>query len=120
MPRVVHFEITALEPERAIAFYRDVFGWEIEKWEGPLDYWLADTGQSGPGINGAIMKRPVPEARVVDAIDVTSIDEAIGRIEAKGGQALTRKTTIPRVGYHAYFKDTEGNIFALIEKDEEA
>ncbi len=29
MPRVVHFEIPADDPERAIEFYRQVFGWKI-------------------------------------------------------------------------------------------
>ena len=29
MPRVVHFEIHADDPERAINFYKSVFGWEF-------------------------------------------------------------------------------------------
>ncbi len=41
MPRVVHFEINADDPERAAKFYQNVFGWKIKKWEGPIDYWLA-------------------------------------------------------------------------------
>src|SRR5215469_1323983 len=44
MPRVVHFEIHAQEPERAARFYSEVFGWEITKWGGPVDYWLIKTG----------------------------------------------------------------------------
>ena len=39
MSKVIHFEIPADNPERAIKFYEDVFGWEIEKWELG-DYWL--------------------------------------------------------------------------------
>jgi predicted enzyme related to lactoylglutathione lyase len=34
MPRVVHFEIHAGEPERAITFYEKVFAWTFQKWEG--------------------------------------------------------------------------------------
>ena len=30
--RVVHFEIQATDPERAAKFYREVFGWQIDKW----------------------------------------------------------------------------------------
>ncbi|HEV2494165.1 MAG TPA: VOC family protein [Terriglobia bacterium] len=37
MPRVIHFEINADQPERAAKFYTAVFGWEIKKWEGPTD-----------------------------------------------------------------------------------
>jgi predicted enzyme related to lactoylglutathione lyase len=36
--RVIHFELNADDPERAARFYQDVFGWTIEKWDGPLDY----------------------------------------------------------------------------------
>lgn len=53
MPRVVHFEIDAKKPERAIEFYEKVFGWKIEKWKGPVDYWLIMTGkESESGIDG--------------------------------------------------------------------
>src|SRR5262245_17526251 len=39
---VVHFEIPADQPERAAKFYRELFGWEISRWEGP-----AGTGEGG-------------------------------------------------------------------------
>ena len=32
MPRPIHFEIQAENPERAIAFYRALFGWEFKQW----------------------------------------------------------------------------------------
>ena len=44
MARVVHFELYADDPQRAVAFYEKAFGWKIEKWQGPIDYWLAMTG----------------------------------------------------------------------------
>src|SRR5256884_1809597 len=57
MSRVIHFEIPASDPERASAFYQKVFGWKIEKWPGPMEYWLVTTGTEGtPGINGGLMK----------------------------------------------------------------
>ena len=55
MPRVVHFEICADEPDRAVEFYQSVFDWEIRRWDGPLEYWLIITGEDGePGINGGV------------------------------------------------------------------
>jgi predicted enzyme related to lactoylglutathione lyase len=38
--RVVHFEIHAEQPDRAIAFYSGLFGWGFDKWSGPMPYWL--------------------------------------------------------------------------------
>jgi len=53
MPRIIHFEIHADTPERAVKFYQELFGWEFTKWEGPMPYWLIKTGPDGqPGING--------------------------------------------------------------------
>ena len=44
MSRVVHFEVLADDPARAVEFYQNVFGWEATKWDGPEDYWLTTTG----------------------------------------------------------------------------
>ena len=61
MPKVVHFEIPADNPERANKFYADTFGWEISKMPGPEDYWMLKTGpQDDPGIGGGLMKRQDP------------------------------------------------------------
>ncbi len=91
MARVVHFEIHAENPERAAAFYRKVFDWQIIKWNGPADYWLITTGlDSEPGINGAIVQRQGPingDAVIayVCTIDVADIDAAITNVRAQGG-----------------------------------
>ena len=52
MPRVIHFEIIAEDVEKAIEFYAKTFGWKIEKWDGPMDYWLIMTGD--PEAEGAV------------------------------------------------------------------
>lgn len=31
MSKVIHFEIPADNPERTIKFYKEVFGWKIDK-----------------------------------------------------------------------------------------
>lgn len=45
MPRVIHFEVHADNPGRAINFYKSLLGWEFQKWEGPEEYYLITTGQ---------------------------------------------------------------------------
>jgi predicted enzyme related to lactoylglutathione lyase len=120
MPRVVHFEIPADDPQRAVTFYEKIFGWEINNWGGPVDYWLVKTGNDDePGINGAI-KRRVDQGGTVNTISVASIDEATLKVVEAGGSIVTQKATIPGIGYHAYCKDTEGNIFGILEADESA
>jgi len=56
MPRPIHFGIHAENPQRAIKFYTDLFGWTFGKWNGPQDYWLIKIGESGtPGIDGGLL-----------------------------------------------------------------
>ena len=115
MPRVVHFEIPADDPERAVEFYKKVFGWKIDKWEGPFDYWLVTTGaEDEPGINGAIMSKEMGEM-VKNTIVVDSFDEYAQKIENAGGKMLMEKQTIPEVGTIAAFEDTEGNVSVIME-----
>ena len=121
MSRVVHFEIPMDNPERAIGFYQDIFGWEIDKWDGPEDYWLVKTGEeSESGINGGLMRRQQPGQGVCNTIGVGSVDEYAQKVEGAGGQVVVPRMAIPQVGYLIYCQDTEGNVFGLFETDETA
>jgi predicted enzyme related to lactoylglutathione lyase len=121
MPRIVHFEIPTDDPERASKFYNQVFDWNINKWDGPQDYWLAETGTNGePGINGGLMRR-IPEfPTVTNTIGVDSVDEYTRKITENGGTIVAPKMPIPGMGWLAYFKDTEGNTFGIMQPDSEA
>lgn len=136
MPRVVHFEISASNAERAIAFYSSVFGWHFTKWEGSPDsqYWLIRTGTEGEfGIDGGMFLRTnAPEcseeisgrapAKIghVNTIDVPAVDEYAERIVAGGGTVAMPKMSIPGVGYLMYFLDTEDSMFAIMQRDSNA
>ncbi len=121
MSRVVHFEIPIDNPERAIGFYQGIFGWEIDKWDGPEDYWLVKTGEGGEvGINGGFMRRQQPGQGVCNTIGVGSVDEYAQKVEGAGGQVVVPRMAIPGVGYLIYCQDTEGNVFGLFETDETA
>lgn len=54
MPRIVHLGIVAENPDRAMKFYKEAFGWSFDKWKGgSMDYWLFMTGKEGePGKTG--------------------------------------------------------------------
>jgi uncharacterized protein len=126
MSRVVHFEIHADDPRRAANFYQEVFGWQIQKWDGPADYWLVTTGKPPePGIDGAILQRQGPingDAVIayVCTVDVTSVDDTIAKITSLGGTIALPKDAVPGVGWLAYAKDTEGNIFGVMQSDHNA
>jgi predicted enzyme related to lactoylglutathione lyase len=122
MPRVVHFEFTADDPERAAAFWSETFGWSIDKWEGNQPYWLASTGDKAPGINGGIMQRPdfAPGQATICTLEIDDLDEATSKVQAAGGDVVVPKIPIPNVGYLAYCRDTEGTVFGLMQSDPSA
>ena len=126
MPRVIHFEIVADKPERAMKFYKEVFGWEFNKWNGPQDYWLVKTGEnSQPGINGGLTPKmnkhgSDTSSRVTNTIDVPSIDDFSKKIGDKGGKVIQPKMAIPGIGYLAICEDTEGISFGIIQNDPSA
>ena len=121
MPRVVHFDLEADDPERAIAFYERAFGWRFERWQGPMEYWLVMTGpENEPGIDGGLARRTDPPSGTVNTIGVPSVDEAVALVEASGGKVIRPKSAVPGVGWLAYCQDTEGNGFGLMEDDPEA
>lgn len=121
MSRVIHFEIPAAEPERAAAFYKQVFGWSIEKWPGPMEYWMVTTGADGaPGINGGLLKKQAPTTATTNTIGVDSVEKAIVAVKSAGGKLVMPKTPIPTIGYFAYLEDTEGNLFGVLQSDADA
>ena len=126
MPRPVHFEIHAGDPQRAIAFYRTVFGWKIEQWQDN-PYWVVETGDEGPGINGGLLPRrgpaPAPDNPVsasVLTVDVADVDATVRQVLDAGGDVALPKMPLPGMGWLAYCKDTEGNLFGVMAEDPSA
>lgn len=125
MPRPVHFEIHAAEPGRAQAFYEKVFQWRFQRW-GENPYWLVQTGD-GPGIDGGMVPRQGPEP-AADApvaafpltIETADLEGTLTAVRTAGGTVVVPRSALPGVGYTAYCKDTEGNIFGLMQNDETA
>jgi len=119
--RLVHFELNVKDIQKTIKFYTDVFGWKIEKWEGPMDYWLIMTGdESEPGIDGGLGELEKGFPHVVNTIDVKNVDEVIKKIEANGGKIIRPKQAVPGVGWLAYFEDNEGIVSGIMQNDPDA
>ena len=126
MDKVVHFEISFDDLERAKNFYGSVFGWDIMDWEMPggivytgirtVDVDEKTYMPKEPGaINGGFAKRSAETPSPVITINVDSIDEAVKKIEARGGKMVGEKGEVPDMGDYAYFKDSEGNVMGLWE-----
>ena len=123
MPRVIHFEILSENPQRAIDFYSQVFAWSFRKWDGPEEYWFITTGPGDEkGINGGLVPRRdriggAVGTGYVCTIDVPSVDVYAGKVETAGGEVVTPKFPVPGFGWLAQARDTEGNLFSMMEAD---
>ena len=124
MPTVQHFEIPADDVERGQKFYKDVFGWNMEKaisgGNPDQDYWMFQTQdeKGNRGISGGMMKRQSPDHKVTNYITVSSIDDYTAKIEQAGGKAIMPKMPVPNMGYIRIYLDSENNMFGLFEVKE--
>jgi len=128
MPRPIHFEINPENPQGAIKFNTDLFGWTFSKWSGPQDYWLIKTGESGtPGIDGGLLPRhgagpaamQAPNAFVC-TVDVPDLDAAMHKVGDLDTEIVVPKMALLAVGWLAFGHDTEGSIFGMMELDAQA
>ena len=110
---ITHIDIPADDIGRATAFYRTVFGWDIQEYPGFEGYpmWQGPNKVSGGGIAPRVGVLVHPRSYV----EVDSIDDAIAVVEANGGRTLTPKTPISETSWFAAFEDTEGNQIGLYE-----
>ena len=115
MPAFVHMDIAADDPERAARFYNRVFGWDITKLAGPVPYWLVTPRTQAPAPGAGIARRELAWQGITPTIDVESADDYAKKIVSEGGTIVIPKTTIPGVGDLVTFKDTEGNVLAILE-----
>jgi predicted enzyme related to lactoylglutathione lyase len=107
-------ELLAADCEKALVFYRDVFGWQkAEAHTGPTGtYQLFSAG--GQTIGGMFNKPPAaPEVFWLYYFNVGDVDAAAERVRAAGGQVLEGPSDIPS-GRVARCTDPQGAVFALI------
>ena len=127
MPRINHFAIPADAPDRAIAFYQNVFGWRFEVgWEyatpqGKEKYWHVITGDCGSaGIDGGLTRREYPGQPISVAVEVPDVSVCTSLVEQCGGKTIVGKVALPGAAWFALCQDSEGNTFAVVQPDANA
>lgn len=116
-----NFEIFGTHPGKLVEFYRQVFGWQIEKMEG-IDYWRVtpEASESNP-LTGGLTHRAIPNLNgFMLYINVISMDETVEKIIKMGGSIVRPKTAVPRAGWVTIVADPEQNIFGIWQADPNA
>ena len=117
---IVWFEIPADKPERAKAFYSKLFGWKINPFPAMPDYQHIDTGGPDASPDGGLMTRRHPGQAITSYVSVASVAKSAATVEKLGGKVCVPKSAVPQMGYFAICQDTEGNTFALWERNEKS
>jgi uncharacterized protein len=112
--KIVHFELLAGDVDRAAAFWKGVFPWEIgDSVMGEMDYRMFQTGE---GQAGAIYPSENAGSGLVVYFDTDDIDASVAKVRELGGEAGD-KQPVPTHGWFSSCKDTEGNSFSLWQPD---
>ena len=110
-----HVEIPSKDYDKASAFYKEVFDWEIQMIP-EMDYAMY---KAPSGVNGGFNKHLEINAKagVLLYIEVENIDTTLKKIIENGGKSVQGKTEIaPEMGFFALFADSEGNNLGLWAK----
>lgn len=112
---VVHFEIRGRDPKRLAAFYRELFGWNINEPD-PTGIMRFPAGSGGPegGIGGHIRAADAPGVSVF--VQVLDLDETLRKAEEMGGRALMQPFDVPGGPTIAQMADPEGNLVGLVKQ----
>lgn len=125
---VAHFEIFGDNPEKLGEFYKKLFGWKIDKVPN-MEYWTVGTVKTDTkgmptepgGINGGLMKRPMPDARNwMNYVTVESLDGAVKQAQSLGGTVIRPRTAVSKRGWFAIVTDPEKNVFGIWQNDSNA
>ncbi|MEO8071708.1 MAG: VOC family protein [Acidobacteriota bacterium] len=119
MNTIGYFEIQVDEPEQAIKFYTNVFGWKFTEQTGlPIKYWLIETA----AIGGGLLERPAPTPPTecgtnafTCSIQVENFDSTAETILNNGGQIAMPKFEIPGRCWQGYFIESDHNTFGIFE-----
>jgi uncharacterized protein len=111
------FEIPATNMKRAVKFYDEVLGAELQPMESDGTKW-AFFPASDSGVGGAVIDRndnnkPNAQGTLVYLNGGDDLAIPLSRVEKAGGKILMPKTSIGPNGFKAVIMDTEGNRVAL-------
>ena len=115
--KFVWHEQVSSEPERARAFYTELFGWETEIFKaGETDYAMISAGGQNHGGFGKAMEG-APPPHWLSHVRVKNLDETIEKAKRAGGKLAAGP--FDEVGRMAVVADPQGAYLGVYEPDGE-
>lgn len=112
---VVWADLVTTDVEASVAFYTQVFGWEIRRGEDPGYIELAHNGDAICAVAKFDDDDVTPgNARWLVSISVPDVDEVVEKVENRGGSVLEPADDFPDRGRFAVVSDSQGAVFMLL------
>lgn len=109
---VVHWEITARDPDRLKRFYAELFNWTVG--EGPVMNIPPGIGGPESGVGGHI--RASEPTGVTLYIQVRDLAESVRRAGELGGSVVRDRIQVPDGATLAVIEDPESNRVVLVQQ----
>ncbi len=109
---VVYFEVGGPEDQPLIDFYRELFGWGLQRVGEGINYTLIDT-KGGYGLNGGLGKSGTGAPWSTFYVEVDDVQAALDKAASLGGKTVVPVTEIPGFGTFAMFDDPDGLLIGL-------
>ena len=111
------FEVATDDPDAAVSFYGDLFGWTFTPFADPdeagVDYRVATQPDGGAPFGGVLATGGQMPPHAVFSIAVTDVAEICRTTEKLGGTVVLEDLT-PKAGPpNAYLRDPLGNLFGV-------
>ena len=107
------FEIPALNFDRAVRFYGDIYAREMptrDMGHIKMGFFSHEQGQVGGAVVSGDGYQPSVDGSKVYLNGGSDLVTVLARVEAAGGKVVMGKTAIsPEIGFFAIIDDTEGN-----------
>ncbi len=112
-----HIEWSTTDLERTKNLLSNLFGWKFQPWG--KEYMVFSTPQ---GVGGGIMKvdKVEPGTSPMPYVDVDEIERYLEKATQLGAEIAVPKTPIKGVGWYAHIKDQDGNIYGIVQDEEES
>ena len=109
------------DPEAAVAFYTDLFGWEFEDVmppDSPGKYFIARIRGGDVAAVGSVPEGAPPMAMWNTYVWVESADDTAAKVRGAGGNAVMEPFDVMDAGRMAVFTDPEGAVFCAWQAKE--
>jgi predicted enzyme related to lactoylglutathione lyase len=110
---VVHFEVGGPDDKPLIAFYGDLFGWDLQEYSGG-GYTVIDT-RGGGGINGGIGKSQTGEPWSTFYVAVSDLQAMLDKASSLGAKTVLPVTSFGGEITVAMFNDPDGLLVGMVQ-----